>query len=384
MGTRPAGRDVGARPMKVAVVGGGIGGLTAAAVLADEHDVTIHERSAGTEAVGAGIVLAANAARALESLGLDLHTIARTVPAASFRRADDSLLQWLDLARLATTFGPTFGLERPVLHDALATLSAGRVRMCNASEARVDRSDDPEVVTGGGGREHFDVVVGADGIHSGVRADLGLDRPLRYSGMTCWRGVLLEWDREGSVEYWGSGRRIGLVSVGEGTVYYYLVADAPPGDPGPDDVSSLRRHFAGFAGEAGEVLRRLDALPPYHHDLFELDRPTWGIGQVLLLGDAAHSMTPNLGQGAAMAIEDALALGPALRPGSAGALDRYRAVRRRRVRTVQLQSRRVGSLAQLHGAGARAVRDAAIRSTPAWVGRRQFRNLVEPGLRLLG
>ena len=99
--------------MKVAVVGGGIGGLTAAAVLADEHDVTIHERSAGTEAVGAGIVLAANAARALESLGLDLHAIARTVPAASFRRADDSLLQWLDLARLATTFGPTFGLERP-------------------------------------------------------------------------------------------------------------------------------------------------------------------------------------------------------------------------------------------------------------------------------
>jgi 2-polyprenyl-6-methoxyphenol hydroxylase-like FAD-dependent oxidoreductase len=149
-------------------------------------------------------------------------------------------------------------------------------------------------------------------------------------------------------------------------------------------VDGFRRLFAGFAEEAGEVLCRPDSPPEYHHDLWEVDRLTWGSGRVVLLGDAAHSMTPNLGPGGAMAVEDALALGWLLAGGPDGALEHYRALRRRRVRSVQLRPRHVGSLAQSERAGLRAVRDTLVRSTPAWAGRRQYRKLVEPGLRLPG
>jgi 2-polyprenyl-6-methoxyphenol hydroxylase-like FAD-dependent oxidoreductase len=104
---------------------------------------------------------------------------------------------------------------------------------------------------------------------------------------------------------------------------------------------------------------------------------------VLLLGDAAHSMTPNQGQGAAMAIEDAFALTTALAPGAEGALERYRELRHARVRRMQLDSRRLGELAHWQHPVGCALRNALLRALPRSLGDAQFRRVVEPGLALL-
>lgn len=123
--------------------------------------------------------------------------------------------------------------------------------------------------------------------------------------------------------------------------------------------------------------------PPLHHDLDELDAPTWGRGRVMLLGDAAHAMTPNQGQGAAMAVEDALVLTRELAAGFDGALERYRAARHPRVRQVQLDSRRIGQVAHWENRLACSARDGLMRLVPASVGERQYRRVIEPGVALV-
>ena len=183
------------------------------------------------------------------------------------------------------------------------------------------------------------------------------------------------------MEAWGDRVRIGVVPVGEARADYYLVMSAPARAAHPP-WPVLRSAFDGFDGVAAEVLAELARPPEVHHDLVELDRPIWGRPRVLLLGDAAHAMTPNQGQGAAMAIEDAIELVRALRPGPDGALERYQAARDRRVRTVQLNSRRIGAVAHWRDPTAIRIRNAAIRATPGWVSRQALRVLVQPGVDL--
>ena len=141
--------------------------------------------------------------------------------------------------------------------------------------------------------------------------------------------------------------------------------------------------FDGFAGEVHDVLlRALEDLPPLHHDLEELEAPLWGRGRVVLLGDAAHAMTPNQGQGAAMAIEDAVGLERSLRDGASGALERYVALRHARVRRVQLDSRRFGEVAHWQSPMARWMRDSLLRIVPERVTSAQIERLVAPGVAL--
>lgn len=371
------------------MVGGGIGGLSAALALSgDGHRVTIVERAARFEAVGAGIVLAPNAVHALAVLGVDLtgagltgagQVLARTeVTTAAGRR-----LNAIDLRALARRHGPTYAIARPALHALLAdALPAGVELVLGGSVESVRETPDGVDVGWAGAERRFDVVVAADGLRSAVRPLAGGPRELRYSGTTCWRGIVPLDAGDVAVEAWGGDTRVGVVPIGGGLAYYYLVRSAGPGDPGPGSVEQLRAVFGGYGGVAGELVRRLIELPPLHHDLFELDRPYWGCSRVLLLGDAAHAMTPNQGQGAAMAIEDALAVSAALRHGPGGALRRYESRRGRRVRQVQLTSRRLGSVAHWRSPGVTRLRDAAMRLAPASAGVRALHRLVVPGVEL--
>src|SRR6185312_5456922 len=169
----------------------------------------------------------------------------------------------------------------------------------------------------------------------------------RYSGMTCYRGITTNPGFDRCIEAWGGDARIGVVPLAENQLYYFFVKSAPPRAPAAAFPEGFRQQFGHFRGEIARVLHVLDSAPPLHHDLDELDAPVWGVPRVLLLGDAAHALTPNQGQGAAMAIEDGLALVSALSFGIEGALQRYVAARQHRVRTIQLDSRRLGEVAHL-------------------------------------
>lgn len=371
--------------MNIIVIGAGIGGLATANALArDGHQVRLFERSAGFEPVGAGLVLAANAVRVLESLGVPLAGGGQQLRSMEVRDKAGRLVSALSTARLATHHGPSYGISRARTHQLLSqALPHGVEVTFNAPVETVSDVHGHVWVSTPGGEYAADLVVAADGIRSTVRAQLaaGPGR-LRYSGTTCWRGLLDIDAGDIATEAWGGRTRVGVVPIEDGRAYYYLVADAAAGQPGPTTMAEFAALFSGFGGVAGDLIGRLHTVPPLHHDLFELDRPIWGSGRVLLLGDAAHSMTPNQGQGAVMAIEDAKAVMLALRPGAEGALQRYQAMRGQRVRKVQLDSRRIGQVAHWRNPLAVAVRNSAMRLTPASAGDQMLTGLVSPGVAL--
>ncbi len=167
-----------------------------------------------------------------------------------------------------------------------------------------------------------DVLVGADGLHSVVRARLHGYKPPRYAGYTAWRAVITAPDVPLCPgESWGRGARFGHARVPGGRVYVYATRNAPEGVHGPGgELAELRRIFGAWHDPIPALLTAMEGADILRNDI--LDRPAlrrWGTGRITLLGDAAHPMTPNLGQGACQALEDAVVL--ARQMGSCGAVE---------------------------------------------------------------
>lgn len=370
--------------MNILVVGAGIGGLCfAIAASRLGHRVVLAERAPHPQGIGAGIVLAPNAHVVLAHLGVDVSTRGQRLPAMRVTDAAGRVLNRLDAGALPADIGVIWALSRPDLHELLvgALPPSVETRFGHPVEAVRPTADGVHVDLVGH-TERFDVVVGADGLRSRVREGLLGAVPTRYSGVTCWRGIVKNPGLEDAIEAWGGAARVGGVPLRDGQLYYFLVLTAPPRAPMPAWPDEFRARFGHFSGDPGRVLAALDGPPPLHHDLEELDAPAWGRDRVALLGDAAHAMTPNQGQGAAMAIEDALALAGLLAGGPAGLAERLAAARQARVRKVQLDSRRFGDVAHWENPLATWARDQALRLVPLSASRRQYAQLVEPGLAL--
>lgn len=373
--------------MKILIIGGGIGGLTAAIALARAtHEVTLVERAPEFSPVGAGIIMAPNAAKILASLGVDLSTRGHPLPFLEIQDARGAVLQRIDTGRAAHTWGPTYALTRPSLSEALRQALPAKVELHLGRELTALNQDATGIevtLTGEPTPRRFDVVIGADGLNSATRRLTIGDWPQRYSGVTCWRGLVPNPGFLGAVEAWGGAARVGVVPLRDAQLYYFLVLTSPARAPALSWPDGFLTAFGHLGGGVERLFEAMKQAPPLHHDLDELDAPVWGKGRVLLLGDAAHAMTPNQGQGAAMAIEDAFVLARELSAGPDGALERYRDARQARVRAVQLDSRRLGQVAHWENLLLRGVRDGLMRLLPASVGDRQYRRVIEPGLALL-
>ncbi len=370
--------------MEIIVIGGGIGGLSAAnALVRGGHRVTVVERAARFEPVGAGIVMAPNAVQVLRTLDVDLATTGTELAGMQVCLADGRVLSRMDTGGLTAVHGPTFGITRAALHEGLeAALPESVEVVLGQAVESVEEHADGVVVRTAIGELRADLAVAADGLGSAMRRQVVGDVALRSSGTTCWRGLADLDVGPIAVEAWGSGTRVGVVPVGSGRSYYFLVHPSRPGVDLPRDLASLKVAFADYDGAVGRLIGSLEAMPPLRHELVELDEPVWGTERVILLGDAAHAMTPNQGQGAAMAIEDARALMLALRGGVGGASERYVSLRAARVRKVQLTSRRIGEIAHWANPVARGLRNMMLRVTPSAAAERTVRALVAPGVRL--
>ncbi|MFE1825868.1 FAD-dependent monooxygenase [Streptomyces yangpuensis] len=362
------------------VAGAGIGGLTAALALhRTGWRVTVCERAPGPAAVGAGIVLAPNALRALDAIGFDItRTAGRTLPAAmGLRRPDGRWLSRADTAALAARYGgPPLALHRSALADALAgELPEGTVRY-GVAVTSVDGADGfPVVRTSAGDLDgSADLVVAADGIHSPLRRRYFPDHPgLRHSGETAWRTVLPASAGPAgtaTAETWGRGERFGVVPLADGRTYVYATAVAPEGYRPADVRTELLRRYGTWHDPIPALLERIDPAAVLQHDLYDLAAPLprFHHGRLVWLGDAAHAMTPNLGQGGCQAVEDAVVLAHLLDGAGTGgvpaALAAYSAARCARTDAIRVRARRAGRIAALTHPVAVALRDLAVRATP--------------------
>jgi 2-polyprenyl-6-methoxyphenol hydroxylase-like FAD-dependent oxidoreductase len=367
------------------VVGGGIGGLAAAIGL---HrigwDVTVLERNSTLEDMGAGISLAANGLRALDELGVGgaVREVAQGQYSGGTRTPQGRWLARMDGSALEKAVGaPIMGIPRSALHRLLReALPAGAPVI--GSEVTTVGPAAPGTVQVGHGTTvtEADLVVAADGVGSKVRSQLFPDHPGPvYSGSTVLRAITehavdLRTDFELA---WGRGAEFGHIAFLDGRAEWHAVLSLPAGTRFADPLAELRRRFHTWHDPIPALLDATRPEAVLHHDVKELRTPlpSYAVGRIVLLGDAAHAMTPNLGQGACQALEDAVTLATFLSAESTvdAALARYDAERRPRSQAVARAARQAGRMGQqLSHPLAVTLRNTAMRLTPSRVATRMI------------
>ncbi len=369
-------------PRHAVVVGAGIGGLGAALGLRKAGwRVTVLDRVQRFEPVGAGITLMPNALRALDELGVGtgFRELAAAQPAGGLRSSSGRWLSRWDGEALQRLLGaPMVALHRAQLHRMLRSAlppesvrtgvpvtgvstqpaGDGRLRVQHAGSVRVDDTD---------------LVVAADGIDSRLRTQLWPEAAgPAYCGITTWRGITpappgppLE-----VTQSWGRGSEFGIVPLADGRIYWFGAVEAPPGDYRDDERAAVRARFADWHSPIPELIDAGEVV--LHHDIDHLPAlpRSFVRGQVVLLGDAAHAMTPHLGQGGCQALEDAVVLAAAVANESdvPTALATYDRQRRPRAEAVVRAAARVRRINALTNPLAIAARNALVTLTPSALG----------------
>lgn len=374
-------------PADVLIVGGGIGGLAAAVALRQRGvDAHVYEAAPALGEVGAGIWVPPNAMQVLARMGLadELARRGRRIERTELCDAAAGLLEAFDLRRAEARYGfVTIGVHRSRLHALfMERLPSDALHLGKRAVRVTQREDDVAVEFDDGTRATARVVVGADGLRSTVREQVLPGTRLRYSGQSSYRAVVPydlppELERT-SRELWAAGGRVGFSAIGPGEVYWYATLSAPAGER--DAPGEARRRLDALASRFPAPVPELLAAAPeealIRTDISDLQPiRAWHRSRVVLLGDAAHATTPNLGQGGAQAIEDGWVLAEQLAAHSDDpgvAFRRYESIRRRKAHRVVARSRQLGRLAHLANPAARALRNAALRWTPQAVAWRQL------------
>jgi 2-polyprenyl-6-methoxyphenol hydroxylase-like FAD-dependent oxidoreductase len=389
--------------MRIAIIGGGIGGLTTAIALRQfGFAPEVYEQAPVLLDVGAAIAVWPNAMRVLEQLGL----AGKVLEQAGVMNQ----IQWLDQngrainkVNISDPSGPdstpAVALHRADLQDILLhSLPTSSVHL---GSSLIDYSQDDEKVFANfanGYSSESEFLIGADGIHSRVRLGLLDDADPIYRGYTVWRG--LSATIPGSIppgtaiEIHGRGKRFGIGPVGLGRVGWWASANSANTSPRAEERSGDRKTWRQGESVAprrphdtkGELLRLFEGWYRPVIQLIEstsspsilrtgaFDRPEskfWGDRRVTLLGDAIHPTTPNLGQGGCMAIEDAMVIARCFEKyGDERALREYERLRMNRTAAIARYSRIYGAVGQWENIWARGLRRAALSLVPESIARR--------------
>ncbi|WP_417899929.1 FAD-dependent monooxygenase [Bacillus haimaensis] len=368
---------------KAIVIGAGIGGLSAAIRLKSEGwHVEVFEKVTSLKKTGAGIVLAANGMKALERLGVagEIRAMGKKVGKAEIRTWDGKILFQLPTKEMAERYGTySYLIHRASLQKILLDKFD-----CNGInlQKRISRffQDKSKVtaVFSDGSAVEGDVLIGADGIHSTIRANLIQKDKLRYAGFTALRGICSFQDERyvlqqgGGFEAWGHGKRFGFSHLGQNRIFWFAAINSPEGREIPYGArkQAAHQHFKGWYNPIEAVIEATDEEAILHHDIFDRKPLShWGSGRVTLLGDAAHPMLPNLGQGGALAMEDAIVLADYLSNTKDIESANFKYERERIKRTTKMvrHSRKMARMVQMENPIATSVRNRMLQAVPSRV-----------------
>lgn len=302
--------------LEILVIGGGIGGLTSAIALRGQgFGVTVIEKDPAWSVYGVGIIQQGNVIRAMAELGVVEDYIAAGIgfDKVAIHAPNGMLVAEVPSHRLVEAYPANVGVGRRELQKVLGdrTRAAGaEVRLGVTAEAIMDDGDRVMVRFSDGSEGRFDLVIGADGLNSQVRAELFPEAgEPEFTGQAVWRYNLPRPDGMDALHVYNGPIGAGLVPMTPELMYMYLTTPEP-GNPRYEReglAAAMRAKVPAALGDLAAHITDDDGVVYRPLEVLLVEGP-WHKGRVVLLGDAVHATTPHLGQGAGMAIEDSLVL----------------------------------------------------------------------------
>lgn len=370
---------------RIAIIGAGIGGLTTALAFKQKgFDVTVYESAAEIKPVGAGIGIANNAMQVFKKLGIHKKIENAGVKVSSMNITDENLrpLSVMDLNEFEIKYGVcNVSIHRAVLQNILAEEIGFENIKLSKRLLKIEQSDSVKLSFEDSSIVTADVVIAADGIKSVVRNQLFDPSQIRDTNQICWRGVsktvLKNHYKNKAIEAWGKGKRFGFVQINNQDTYWYAVINESLVNQHQNDLHDLFKDFNNDViniientSEDTVIKNRILDLKPIHK---------WYHKKVCLLGDAAHATTPNLGQGACQAIEDAYALAELYNPEKSieTVFEEYQNLRIKKAHKIVNSSWQVGKMAHIENDIAIYFRNLLMRSVPSSMNNNQLRNMFD-------
>ncbi len=373
----------------ITIIGGGIAGLTTAIALNKINiKPTIFEAAMKLEPIGAGLVLAANAMKAFQKLGIAAEIIkhGRLLPSFTIYDTQGRFISKTDSKAISQKYAvDNFTIHRGALHKLLLSkIDADRIHLNKWVIDIEQTSNSITIKFQDGSTYDTDYLIVADGIHSFIRKKLLPDSTPRYAGYTCWRAVI---DNDylnltETSETWGTAGRFGIVPLVDDKIYWFACINAPQNSSVMQQfkVADLQHHFKHFHAPIPTILEQTKDENLIWNDITDfkpIDK--YVFGNLILIGDAAHAATPNLGQGACQAIEDAVMLADELNNQTdiPTAFKQFERKRLKRTHYIINRSWTVGKIAQIDNRALATARNFVFRLLPAKVKERQFKALYE-------
>lgn len=373
----------------ILIIGAGIAGLTTAIALQQKGiDFLVMEAVPEINAVGAGISLAGNAMRVLKKLEVDqeIKQNGHLISSMIIQDQNGKFISIMDAEKLSKENGfENVAIHRGALHEVLLKkIDKNKIITGKKAIGFEQREGGIRILFEDGTYSDASGAILADGIHSTIRKKLIPDSMPRYSGYTCWRGIAEnKWGIEKKAfETWGSEGRFGYVPIGNNQIYWFACKNAPARDPLMKawTIQDLKKNFQSFANPIPSILENTPDEELIWSDIADL-KPLrqFAFGRILLIGDAGHATTPNLGQGACMGMEDAITVADVLLESNdvEVAFKRFEDKRIQRTRFIVNKSYTLGRLAQLENKLLIALRNMAMRLTPNWVNEKQVAKVLD-------
>lgn len=375
--------------MKITIIGAGIAGLTTAIALKKAGiPYVIYESAPNIGPVGAGLGLGVNAIKAFRELGIAKEVISagRLLEAFAIKNEKGEIISRTNSLEISREYGvDNFTIHRYALHDIL--LKHAGIENVICGKRCVDFKQEGDQTTlyfNDNSQAVAEYLIVSDGINSPIRQKLIPDSKTRYAGYTCWRGVVDNFGfelREAS-EIWGQKGRIGIVPLADNKTYWFACINTTEKNQKfkAFTTNDLFKHFDSYPAIVKDLIRQTDNSKLIWADICDL-KPLmqFAFGNILLIGDAAHATTPNMGQGACQAIEDAVFLGNIIshEKDFSKAFQLFEKRRIARTTFVVNKSWQIGRVAQWENKLAIGFRNFLLRKMPPSFSKKQMKFLYE-------